>query len=153
MKILKVIHIRPLPAPRMVASDRFLVNKDILKIKNPLKRKRKQMLDRWWAYKDELRLKLGNFKLPDKNIHIFFLFSIPKSWTKKKRKAVLEQPYAAHQQTPDADNLFKAFSDILFKRGEHIFDVRITKLWHTKDMIVIAESEDIGEVIKKLEKS
>ena len=122
-----------------------------MKIKNPLMHKRKKMLDRWWAYKDELKLKIGNFKFADGNCHILFLFKTPKSWTKKKRKAVLEQPYAKHQQTPDIDNLYKAFADILFKNDAHIWDIRASKFWHTKDMIIIIESEDIGMIINKLE--
>jgi Holliday junction resolvase RusA-like endonuclease len=36
---------------------------------------------------------------------------MPESWSKKKKERMNLKP---HQQTPDADNLFKAFTDTLF---------------------------------------
>ena len=42
-----------------------------------------------------------------------FFFLVPKSWTKKKRREVLEDMEGAHTSTPDLDNLAKLCKDAL----------------------------------------
>lgn len=42
-----------------------------------------------------------------------FFFLVPKSWTKKKKRFVLEDLGGAHTSTPDLDNLAKLCKDAL----------------------------------------
>lgn len=46
-------------------------------------------------------------------LHLKFFFLIPKSWTKKKKKYVMEELNGAHTSTPDLDNLAKLCKDAL----------------------------------------
>ena len=121
VKHLKSIVIDPVAKPRMIKSDNW---------------KKRKCVEKYWAYKDELNAKLKGFVFPDSNYWIVFYIPMPKSWSKKKKKLMMNRP---HQQTPDKDNLEKAFLDCLFKNDSHIWDGRITKLWSDKGQIDIFE--------------
>ena len=63
-----------------------------------------------------------------------FIIPMPKSWSKKKKEKYNWMP---HQQTPDTDNLFKAFTDTLFYKVKEIDwkkinDSQIWDLWGRK---------------------
>jgi Holliday junction resolvase RusA-like endonuclease len=64
--------------------------------------------------------------LPQCGAHVIFHLPMPSSWSRKKRDELRGQ---AHQQNPDADNLFKALGDALYADDSGIWDVRITKRW------------------------
>ena len=65
---------------------------------------------------------------------IIFHMPMPKSWSDKKRAAMLGQ---YHQQKPDVDNLGKATFDAIFEDDSHIADIRIVKRWADKGAIEI----------------
>lgn len=71
----------------------------------------KAMLD----YKDnikEIAERIG-YKQMEDAFFIWFLFPMPKSWTKKKKVSMAMQ---LHKNKKDADNLFKAFTDSVAPR-------------------------------------
>jgi len=79
---------------------------------------------RYWAFCDEVRLR--GVELPESGARVTFVLPMPRSWSKKKKAQMDGKP---HQQTPDADNIFKALGDAVHKEDCIIWDVRITKLW------------------------
>lgn len=82
---------------------------------------------RYRAYRDELRLKIGKFKLGPELPFIRFYLPMPKSWSQKKRTEMGGQP---HQSKPDLDNLIKAFKDALAVEDAHVWRYAgAEKLW------------------------
>jgi len=69
--------------------------------------------------------------------HIQFHFAMAKSWSNKLK---IEMEWKAHDQTPDLDNLFKAFTDTIFygdiENDSHIWNISCSKHWGKEDMIV-----------------
>ncbi len=115
----KIYDIVPVPKPRMTRSDRW---------------KTRPSTERYWAFKEEVRLKRVN--VPEKGAHITFVMPVPKSWTKKKKAEHLGKP---HQQKPDVDNLVKALLDAIYDDDAHVWDVRATKIWGEVGKIVVEE--------------
>lgn len=113
----QIIAINPHPKPRMTRSDKW--------------NKRKCVID-YFAWKDELRLAIPNEVPPE--FRIIFTVPMPKSWSKKKRTAMLGQP---HQQRPDLDNYLKAFLDAIFEEDGHIWNVHAVKVWGNTGAIAI----------------
>ncbi len=72
--------------------------------------------------------------IPPAGSHIVFIMPMPKSWSKKKKKAMDGQP---HQQVSDLDNMLKALLDSLFQDDSHIWDIRATKLWGYSGKIIV----------------
>lgn len=62
----------------------------------------------------------ARFTPPDAGLSITFYLPMPRSWSRKKRRAMALSP---HQQKPDKDNLEKAFWDAL--KGDD------STVWHT----------------------
>lgn len=69
------------------------------------------------------------------NYELVFMVEMPKSWSQKKKDAMYWQP---HRQTPDIDNLFKAFTDTLFYvpkweesiyNDKEIYKIKARKYW------------------------
>ena len=65
------------------------------------------------------------------NYELVFYIEMPKSWSNKKR---LEMEWKPHRQTPDGDNLYKAFTDTVFYNqkkynDKEIFDTKSKKFW------------------------
>jgi len=65
------------------------------------------------------------------NYRLEFIIEMPKSWSKKKKKEMEWQP---HRQTPDIDNLFKAFTDTVFYKQDNyndkeIYTIKAYKYW------------------------
>lgn len=67
---------------------------------------------RYNDYKDALLEEAitKKFLLPDHGAKVSFLIPVPKSWTKKKKRAM---HFQMHTPRPDIDNLLKALQDTL----------------------------------------
>ena len=108
--------ITPVPKPRQTRADKYLKRPPVM---------------RYRAFADEARLKIKG--LPSEPLHVVFVMPMPKSWSPKKRT---EHNLRPHRQTPDFDNLAKAFFDALFpKQDSQWSDVRVSKLWGQKGEI------------------
>lgn len=118
--MIKVILITPIAAPRMTQSDKW--------------RKRPVVL-RYFAYKDELRLKAGDYK-PQSGQHVTFFMPPPESWSAKKKLSCEGLP---HLVKPDCDNLLKGFWDCLLDNDSYIWDVRISKRYSKIPRIEISD--------------
>lgn len=114
--------IDPVPKPRMTRSDRW---------------KKRDCVERYWAYKDQLRSLITPGDLPD-SYHLIFILGMPASWSRKKRAAMLYQP---HQAKPDKDNLEKGFLDCLFDDDAAVWDGRVSKIWGDVGGIIVLPIE------------
>lgn len=119
-----ILEIRPVPKPRMTRADTW---------------KKRDCVVRYWEFKDQLTLlaKIKKLQIPNNHLHLIFIFAVPQSWSKKKQKEMIGKP---HQDKPDIDNLTKAFFDCLVEKDQVIWDVRASKYWGEKDMIVVREA-------------
>lgn len=104
-------------------SDEYLHEYDLKKFEATGKMggnlRRKRQLEKYNAYKEELRYHVdkANFIMPLGFFVIWFYIPFPKSWRKKERVA---RAYTPHQNTPDLDNLLKAFFDSVMPRRNRI---------------------------------
>ena len=89
----------------------------------------------YWAFKQEVQLK--KVTLPEA-YHVIFIMPMPKSWSKKKRAELSDQP---HKQVPDKDNLEKALLDAIYGDDSHKWDGRVTKIWGYEGRIIVKEIE------------
>lgn len=121
--ITKIIDIRPVPKPRMTRADRW---------------KKRPVVERYWAFKDELVLKAGTFVIPEV-LNAVFIFEMPASWSKKKKA---EMDLMPHKNKPDRDNVLKAIQDAMSAEDSHIWDGRTTKLWGTQNLIIFYEDNN-----------
>ena len=110
-----ILDVSPVPKPRMTQSDKWNQRPIVMKYR---------------TFCDDLRLAIRDLELdvPD-TFDIVFYLPIPKHRKKKIN------PGDPHQQTPDRDNLLKAFQDALFKSDAHIYDGRVAKYWADKGYI------------------
>jgi len=115
------LKIDPKPKPRMVRSDRWRKRPCVLK---------------YWEFKDRL-VELATVQGYEiqKPLSLTFVIPMPKSWSDKKKKEMLGKD---HEQTPDLDNLIKAFKDCLTDKDEWIsrYDPML-KIWGTEGRIMI----------------
>lgn len=90
--------------------------------------KRLKRLERYNEYKIDLSAlaKSKKFVPPEQGGHLIFYIPVPKSWKKYKKAEMHNQ---LHCQTPDWDNLAKAFFDALLSQDKAIADIRVTKKW------------------------
>lgn len=121
----------PCPAPRLTRRDAIFLDPEH---KDPAKRQR-ACVTRYFAFKREFmrQASLNGFTLGE-TLRVVFILPMPKTWSKAKRVANLNQP---HRQKPDADNLFKAAADALGEDDSHIWDFRAVKIWGEKGAIII----------------
>ena len=109
----------PIPAPRMVHSDKW---------------KKRPEVQRYKAFRDEIRWRAASMKCeipPDVGlVGMVFYMPMPKSWSKAKRESHNGQ---YHRQTPDIDNLVKAFLDSLCGSDAHVAEIRAVKIWTHKE--------------------
>lgn len=105
-----VYEITPVPAPRMTRRDKWL---------DPAR----PCVQRYRDYASLLQTFDIQIPVPYK---VTFYLPMPVSWSKKKKKAMDGQP---HTQTPDKDNLEKAFLDGLLKEDSHIWSGWAEKRW------------------------
>lgn len=113
--------VTPVSKPRMTRSDRW---------------KKRACTTKYWNFKD--RLKELNFELPESGAHVIFHLPMPNSWSKKKKVEMSGKP---HQSTPDCDNMLKAIMDAVYENDCTVWDVRISKYWADKGMIVVKKEE------------
>lgn len=118
------IAINPIGKPRMTRRDKWT---------DADKGKGRPAVLRYFAYKEELILKLPNFEVP-KEFEILFEIEPPKSYSQKKRAALLGTP---HQLKPDIDNLLKAFLDTLCEDDSFVWKVTMSKVWAEQGGITI----------------
>ena len=115
-----IFNVTPIPKPRMTRADSW---------------KKRPCVVRYWAFKDELTLQARAFRYEvEECLEIEFHLPIPKSWSKKKKAEMLGKP---HQQTPDIDNLSKAFMDSLCKQDNFVWHLNAKKFWSEKGFIKI----------------
>ena len=105
-----IIKINPVPKPRMTQRDKWAERPCVMK---------------YWAFKEELLLKAGRFRLGDR-LDIIFYIKMPESWSKKKKVRLDNMP---HQQVPDIDNFVKAVLDAFKKEDCTVWDERGRKFW------------------------
>lgn len=118
-----VITIEPCTAPRLTRRDAIFTNPDH---EDPKKRQRPQVT-RYFAYKRAIKKACedNGFELP-KVLNIAFIIPMPDSWSQKKKAEMLNKP---HLQTPDIDNLIKAFMDSFEKNDSFVWRLSAKKIW------------------------
>ncbi len=118
----------PVAKPRMTQRDKWA--------KRPI-------VQRYMAYKDMIRfLKV---KVPEAGAHVIFCMPMPKSWSKKKKKAMRHHP---HQQVPDVDNLQKALMDATYEDDSIIWNITTTKIWADTGQIAVLHHMDMDKIIE-----
>lgn len=105
--------VNPMGKPRMTQRDKFF---------------KREVTDRYWELKRQLKLQAEGFKflMPSSHIHVIFYLPMPDGWHKQRK---IDSDGKPHQSRPDADNLIKALQDSLCSEDSYIWDVRITKRW------------------------
>ena len=94
---------------------------------------------RYRQFADDCR-KLG-MVLPSHGASVQFVIAMPKSWSEKKRAAMLGQP---HTQKPDIDNLLKAIADAVHGDDSHIWHYAgLSKVWGETGGIIIQTNGDV----------
>jgi Holliday junction resolvase RusA-like endonuclease len=85
-------------------------------------------LERYNNYKIDLlaEAKRKKFSIPASGLCVVFFVPMPKTWSKKKRKA---HHGLFCQARPDIDNLAKAFIDSLVSEDKYIANISLTKRW------------------------
>lgn len=111
--------ITPVPKPRMTRADRW---------------KKRPCVLRYFAFKDEVRLRKVTFDSGDK---VTFHLPMPDSWSAKKKTTMNGNP---HKQIPDFDNLIKALSDSVYEDDSHIHTITISKVWAYEGGITIEKN-------------
>ena len=111
-----IYDICPVTKPRQTRSDVWKKRKCVLKYR---------------AFADEVRA--AGIQLPPSGASVVFHLPMPKSWSKKKRAAIVGQP---HQQVPDVSNLLKALEDAVHSDDSHIWHYSgLAKRWGLKGRI------------------
>lgn len=75
------------------------------------------LIENWRYTKNEIMK-----AMIDWNYDLIFHIEMPESWSNKKKLSLFWEP---HRQTPDIDNLFKAFTDTIFYKEEKLNDKEI----------------------------
>lgn len=119
--LLKIIEVEPLPKPRMTQRDKWA---------------KRHCVNKYFLFRDQVRLATQNFLLPSFGIHVIFFI-------RTKTKKLWGKP---HQKRPDKDNLEKALLDALFTEDAHIFTGLVSKVWAEKGRIEIWVDSRIKEV-------
>jgi Holliday junction resolvase RusA-like endonuclease len=113
-----IIKITPMGAPRQTQRDVW---------------KRRPVIVRYHAYRDQLNLMLPGYEL-GMSVNLIFRIAMPKSYSKKKRDE-LRGTY--HDQKPDADNLAKGFMDAFHQEDKHVAILHVEKYWADEGSIEI----------------
>jgi Holliday junction resolvase RusA-like endonuclease len=98
---------------------------------------------RYRAYCDRIRASVGAIPIDPLAVHIKAYISVPSSWSKKKKQAMVGQ---RHRQKPDWDNIGKAICDALFEDDSCIAVGLAEKFWcieghdRTEVRVIYAES-------------
>jgi Holliday junction resolvase RusA-like endonuclease len=119
------IPITPVAKPRMTQSDRW---------------RQRDIVMRYRVFCDELRLKVGRHKFPDR-VELIFYMPMPTSWSKKKKERMNGTP---HKVRPDRDNLEKAVMDALIQKPDddaRVWEGHSAKYWSDEPGIEILPIE------------
>jgi Holliday junction resolvase RusA-like endonuclease len=103
--------IEPMGKPRMTQRDKWFKRKSVT---------------RYWSYAAKLRSEFPNPIVDPVEVSWKAYFSIPKSWSKKKRAEHAGKP---HRSKPDRDNVDKGILDALWKDDSRIAKGRLEKFW------------------------
>ncbi len=114
--------------PRMTRGDRW---------------KKRPCVLAYWAWKDDLNKQFPGHLGMAISLSWDAYIKIPKSWSKKKKAAMMGQP---HRQKPDRDNIDKAILDALFPEDKTISSGLIAKFWEDEkgeriEMAIVYEQE------------
>lgn len=108
----------PVAKPRMTRRDKW---------------KRRASVLRYYAFKDEVRLRKVELPQP---CRVIFYLPMPASWPASKRSAMED---TAHRSKPDTDNLLKALNDSVFEDDAHLWSIWAEKRWSAKPRIVVMQ--------------
>ena len=108
-----IIEAEPMGAPRMTQSDKW---------------KKRPCVMRYRDWKDKARAAAGELPPVEtiQSVSWLAVFSTPKSWSKKKKAAAIDQ---LHRSKPDRDNIDKALLDALFPEDSGIAAGTLEKRW------------------------
>lgn len=116
----------PMGKPRMTQRDKW---------------QKRPAVVRYHAFCDRLRAeaeRLG-FTPPDAGMYLRFWLPMPRSWSRKKKRAMIGRP---HQQKPDRDNIEKGFLDALMDEDCRIWHIAGSeKRWHLHGAIEVTIME------------
>jgi len=118
-ELVKTFDCNPVGKPRMTQRDKWAD---------------RPIVSRYYAYKDTLALQRRGWVMQRSGLHIYFCMPMPPSWSKRKTE---KMAYSPHMQTPDIDNLVKAFFDALTLEDKDIWNLQATKLWSKLGRIFI----------------
>lgn len=110
--------ILPMGAPRQTQRDRW---------------KKRPVIERYHAYRDQLRYALPSYEL-GLELHIIFYLPLKASYSKKKKAELLG---TLHSEKPDIDNLVKGFMDAFGGEDKHVAILRAEKYWAEEGAIEI----------------
>jgi Holliday junction resolvase RusA-like endonuclease len=114
-----VINLIPVPTPRPRVVTNFVNGKRVSRTYNSKKYTEYKKAFLQIAKMQNKRFLTGALKL-----EVLFVMPIPKSWSKKKREAMVGQP---HICKPDIDNLLKSVLDELegtiYRNDSQIFEI------------------------------
>lgn len=97
----------------------------------------------WKAHLKCLALK-SEYVIPEMLEDITFVLPMPASWKAKKKQELDGKP---HQQTPDLDNMVKAFKDAICDRDEYVHTYNnVRKIWGPVGLILIGKEDGIRNV-------
>jgi Holliday junction resolvase RusA-like endonuclease len=115
-----VMNERGIGKPRMTNRDKFAERECVVK---------------YWQYKERLQafFRKNRLDLDDGVLHFRCEFSFPKSYSKKKRKLLLNKP---HQVKPDIDNIAKGIMDSVLKNDSTVWKLSAEKFWGESDKII-----------------
>jgi Holliday junction resolvase RusA-like endonuclease len=122
----KRFSIVPCAKPRMTQRDQWL--------KPP-----RPAVAKYFSFKDAMRLMSGTWELPNQ-FAVVFIMPMPKSWSKKKKKAMVGKP---HTVRPDLGNLYKAFEDALRDEDSDIHLILARKQWGEVGEIVVHQFRSV----------
>lgn len=116
------LNILPVAKPRMTQRDKW---------------KKRAVVERYRAYKDELKLLcwMCRWIPPEDNLEVTFVLPMPQSWSERKKRRTEGEP---HKSRPDLDNLVKGFKDALLVEdsGVHTYN-KIKKVWGRRGQIIV----------------
>ena len=118
MKQYIINNVDPMGAVRQTRRDRW---------------KKRPVVQRYHTYRDIIRLERIVIPQDVHLVNLRFEIAMPKSWSKKKRQAML---YQDHRQKPDTDNLTKAFLDAVCSEDKHVSRILEEKVWAAKGRII-----------------
>lgn len=101
--------------PRMTQQDKWIKRPCVLE---------------YWDYKAAIRLVVGSLPADTHTVSWVAYFSMPKSWSKKKKARLAGE---RHQTRPDRDNVDKGILDALFDNDSRVSDGSLSKRWDDGD--------------------